>query len=165
MMRDIWLEQAQANRFINRTWLEALGHLSLEELERPQGAFFRSIFGTWNHILLADRIWLGRVQGEPYPVNSLADRPCADMDSLRHEREATDARLIQLVEDTADFGQIITYRNSKGTEFRDSLRRILAHLFAHQHHHRGQIAQMCHEREIAIPDGGLIGYYRAEAGT
>jgi uncharacterized damage-inducible protein DinB len=163
-MREMLRLQAEANRFINRRWLEVLGDASFAALDEPRGAFFGSIFGTFNHILLGDRIWLGRIQGRPFEYKTLADRLCADLGSLRSERERTDTDLIAMLAARPDVTEPIAYRDSKGKPYAQPLWEILLHVFAHQHHHRGQISQMCHELGIPIPDGGLIGYYRARSG-
>ncbi|WP_350282286.1 DinB family protein [Nitrosomonas sp.] len=42
-----------------------------EECKQDRGAFFRSIHGTLNHLLLADKIWLGRFERVPFPAVSL----------------------------------------------------------------------------------------------
>lgn len=160
-MKALFAELAEANRSINRTWLDGMAHLPLAELDQPQGAFFDTIFGTWNHILVGDRIWMARIRGQPAPTSNLRERLCATMESFRQEREETDAGLIRLVSGLTDFAQDLVYRNSQGAPFRTPLYQVLAHLFAHQSHHRGQISQMCHERKIPVPDGGLIDFYRS----
>jgi uncharacterized damage-inducible protein DinB len=162
-MKELLLEQAEANRWINRTWLDALSRLTLEELDRPQGGFFGSIFGTWNHLLLGDRIWLSRITERHFAFNKLSDRLCADIGPFRKEREATDAEIVERVAGETDFARDLHYVNTSGKAFHTPLAQVYQHLFAHQHHHRGQISQMCHERGIKIPDGGLIAYYRAGA--
>ncbi len=151
-----FLAQAEINRAINASWFELFSRMPLEELEREQGAFFGAIFGTLNHILLADRIWLGRIAGEPFQFESLSERICDSMEKLCEERTHSDGALVALAAAEEDFGRIIAYQNSSGTSFQQPLEQILTHLFAHQHHHRGQISQMCHERKIPIPDGGTI---------
>ncbi len=159
-MRESFLEQAMANQHINVAWLDALEAVPFDVLDADQGAFFGSIFGTWNHILLGDRIWLGRIAGQPYRFESLHQRLCADRASLAHERARTDGDIVALVAGESDFGRTIEYLGNQGQPDAQRLYQILNHLFAHQHHHRGQISQMCHRLQIPIPDGGLIGYYR-----
>jgi uncharacterized damage-inducible protein DinB len=163
-MKTLFTEQTAANRAINRSWLDGMAHLSLAELDRPQGAFFGSIFATWNHILLGDRIWMARIEGQTAPYTDLRQRICATMEDFRKEREATDAELIRIVGGETNFVRDILYQNTAGTRFQTPLYQVLAHLFAHQGHHRGQISQMCHERKIAVPDGGLIRFYREGRG-
>ena len=55
----------------------------------------------------------------------------------------------------------VSYQDSKGNPHTQSFTELVTHVFAHQHHHRGQISQMCHELKIGIPDGGLTGFYRS----
>lgn len=160
-MKTLFAELAEANRHINRTWLVAMAHLPLAELDRPQSAFFDTIFGAWNHILVGDQIWMARILGQPAPTSNLRERLCDSMETFRQARETTDADLIRIVAEATNFAQDIVYRNTKGTRFQTPLYQVLAHLFAHQSHHRGQISQMCHERKIAVPDGGLIDFYRS----
>lgn len=164
-MRDIFLDHARANRRINETWLAALRGVPFEVLDADQGAFFGSIFGTWNHILLGDRIWLGRIRGQPLAFDSLGQRLCGDLDALARERSATDADLVALVESEDDFARTVAYRGNQGQPDAQRLCEILNHLFAHQQHHRGQISQMCHRLGIEVPDGGLIGFYREDPGS
>jgi uncharacterized damage-inducible protein DinB len=154
------LEQAHANRWINQEWWKALVNLSLEELDRPQGAFFSSIFGTWNHLLLTDRSWLSRITGRPFAFKKLSDRLCDTKEQFERERALTDAEWIATMEGEADVQRVLVYRNSRGVEFRTPLHQVLQHVFIHQAHHRGQIHQMCDERKIALSDGGLIAFYR-----
>ena len=162
-MKTLLMAQAEANRYINRQWLEALSSLSQAELDRPQGAFFGTIFGTFNHILLGDRIWLGRIQGRPFGFDRLSHRICETMEHFTAERATTDQELIDLVSGENDFERRIDYRDNRGKPDGQPLYQIMAHLFAHQNHHRGHISQMCHERGIAIPDGGYIAYFRSGA--
>jgi uncharacterized damage-inducible protein DinB len=159
-LRAVLLEQAHANRWINRQWWKVLQPMTLEELDRPQGAFFGSIFATWNHILLGDRIWLGRITGRPYHFSKLSDRPCATVEEYLVERDKTDQALVDQVAAEPDITRTLKYRGNQNQPYGTPLPQVFQHLFAHQAHHRGQIHQMCSERKIALPDGGLIGYYR-----
>lgn len=154
------LEQAEANRWINQEWWNALAALTVEELDRPQGAFFGSVFGTWNHLLLTDRSWLSRITRRPFAFKTLADRLCHSKEEFSRERAVTDEEFIRVIEGETDITRVLEYRNSRGAEFRTPVHQILQHVFVHQAHHRGQIHQMCDERKVALPDGGLIYFYR-----
>lgn len=52
--------QADYNRLMNQRQYEACANLSEAQLKQDQGAFFKSILGTLNHILVGDIIWLKR---------------------------------------------------------------------------------------------------------
>ena len=160
MSRKILLDQAEANRFINRLWLNVLRPIPFATLDENRGAFFGSIFGTWNHLLLGDRIWLGRLLGKPYPFKSLSDRLCPDLAGFERERARTDNEWVEVVESWKDPESPVAYLDSKGNPYTQPFFELMTHVFAHQNHHRGQISQMCHELKIPIPDGGLLGFYR-----
>ena len=61
----------------------ALVSMRGEQYEADAGLFFRSVHGTLNHLLLADRVWFGRFTGEPYKVSRLD----AELESDRAELE------------------------------------------------------------------------------
>jgi hypothetical protein len=84
---------ADHNRWINEKLYAVCSSLSDEERKRDMGAFLRSIHGTLNHLLLlVDRLWLGRVTGQPFPIESLDQELHADFVTLATERSKTDAR-------------------------------------------------------------------------
>ena len=58
---------ARYNRWMNDKLYEAAAALSDEARKRDGGAFFKSIHGTLNHLLLTDRIWLARFTGMTVP--------------------------------------------------------------------------------------------------
>jgi uncharacterized damage-inducible protein DinB len=116
-----------------------------DELRKEdKGAWFRSMHGTLNHLLLADLVWLGRFIGQPFVPTSLAQELYSDFDELRREREKTDADL-QAWLDTLTPEKLaapFTYVNFQGTEATFYLWVLLAHLFNHQTHHRGQLTTL-----------------------
>ncbi len=61
---------------------------------RDRGAFFKSIHGTLNHLLLGDRLWLGRFVDRPFQVDSLDQELYADFDALRVARAQTDGEIL-----------------------------------------------------------------------
>ena len=81
---------AAYNRWMNDKLYAACAELSDEERKADRKAFFKSIHGTLNHILLADRVWFGRFIGRPVTVKSLDQELYADFGALRAERASTD---------------------------------------------------------------------------
>ena len=47
-------------RFHRRGIYDAAGKLSDADYRADRGAFFKSVHGTLNHLLVADRIWMRR---------------------------------------------------------------------------------------------------------
>src|SRR5947209_5438979 len=89
---------ASYNRWMNIRIYDACSILSDEERKRDVGAFFKSIHGTLNHLLLADRIWMGRFTGRPFGFKSLDQELYLDFAQLRAEREKDDNGIIAWVE-------------------------------------------------------------------
>jgi uncharacterized damage-inducible protein DinB len=101
MNTDHCLALARYNRWMNEKLYAVAAKLTDEERKRDRAAFFRSIHGTFNHRLLADRVWMGRFTGVSLPgdwmgpggIRSLDQELYADFDELRHERGKTDLEI------------------------------------------------------------------------
>ena len=93
----------------------------------------------FSHILLSENVWITRLRGldsSHLPIWQDADlESCAAL--MKENEENIKAYLAPLTE--ADLDQIISYKNSKGTEFKNSIRDILTHVALHGQYHRGQI--------------------------
>lgn len=128
------------NAWANRRLYDAAARLDAAQLRAERGAFFGSVLGTLNHLLVTDRIWMGRFTAAPEAL-ALDAVLFEALDALRAAREAEDARLIAFVDglDAASLAAPITYANSAGQRFAQPLESALDHLFNHQTHHRGQV--------------------------
>ncbi|MGB5961830.1 MAG: DinB family protein, partial [Coleofasciculaceae cyanobacterium] len=62
---------AQYNQWMNLSLYAAAAKLSEAKLQENKQAFFGSIFGTLNHIIVADTIWLKRFAKHPANHQSL----------------------------------------------------------------------------------------------
>src|SRR3990167_9361165 len=88
-----WGHYARYNRLANETLYEACAALSDEERRRDLGAFFGSVHGTLNHLLLGDRIWMTRFEGGTHPSTGLGAVQFEKFDALRAERERLDCHM------------------------------------------------------------------------
>jgi uncharacterized damage-inducible protein DinB len=132
---------AAYNSWANAQLYDAVDELSDDEFNRDTGAFFRSMAGTLNHILVADRIWMKRFTGEGQAPATLDTILFSEFGKLRAAREAEDRRIADYVEGLTEkaFAGRFTYMTV--TDMRTVSQRLapaLAHLFNHQTHHRGQ---------------------------
>jgi uncharacterized damage-inducible protein DinB len=136
---------ARYNRWMNRSLYAACARVPDVERKRDAGAFFRSLHGTLNHLLLVDRLWLGRFKAEPFAFTALDQELYADFDELGRERERTDAEILAWA-DTLTCEQLdapLTFRSaSRGQDFTFRLGALVMHLFNHQTHHRGQLTTL-----------------------
>jgi uncharacterized damage-inducible protein DinB len=136
---------ARYNLWMNQRLYELSASIPETERKRDRGAFFRSIHGTLNHLLLGDRLWLGRFTTTPFPVHSLDQELYADFDELRRERERTDAEILAWVGSLSEEQLASPLRFSSIV---DPVERVLPlwfavlHFFNHQTHHRGQLTTL-----------------------
>jgi uncharacterized damage-inducible protein DinB len=98
------------------------------------------LYGTLNHLLLTDRLWLKRLTGEGDHPNRLDAILYEDRAELTRARIAEDNRLVEVVSryDEAHLGGLHSYKTTSGMPQSQVLSDILLHLFNHQTHHRGQ---------------------------
>ncbi len=73
---------ARYNRWMNERLYRLAGELTDEERTRDMGAFFRSVHGTFNHLVLTDRAWLARFTGDRELATVTASNGDAHPDSL-----------------------------------------------------------------------------------
>lgn len=158
-MKEHFQALAAYNDWANRRLFEAVGALPAEDFGRDLKAFFGSLRGTLNHILVADLIWLGRFIGEPAAgIASLDQTLHQDFATLDAARRETDLRLIDLVGglEPADFAATIAYRTMTRGEAVNTRADMLTHVFNHQTHHRGQAHGLLSLLGRAAPSLDLI---------
>lgn len=128
------------NGWANERLYACAATLSDEEYRRDLGAFFGSVHATLNHLLLVDRLWLERLRGNSESPPALDTILFQDFEELRRTRVVEDSGLESFVEDLgeASFAGAVHYVTSSGSKQSHTRHEILAHLFNHQTHHRGQ---------------------------
>lgn len=143
------------NRWMNERLYAACASLRDEERKRDVGAFFGSIHGTLNHLLLADRIWMGRFSGASFAFNTLRDELYSEFGCLRSERALEDDRIDGWIASltSEDLDRELVYVSAVNSQRRSyPLWFAIAHFFNHQTHHRGQLTTLLAQRDI---DSGL----------
>jgi len=140
-MTAIWAQYARYNRLANAALYAACEGLSDEERRRDLGAFFGSVHGTLNHLLLGDRIWMTRFEGGSHPSTDLDAILFEAFVDLRAARVAMDARIESFFAVLpADFlERSLRYVNNSGIDSTDPASVIVPHFFNHQTHHRAQV--------------------------
>lgn len=171
-MNREWLSiLARYNRWMNEKLYALAAQWSDEERKRDRGAFFKSIHGTFNHLLVADRVWLSRFMDEPAPegfmapgIRSLDQELFADFEELRRERALTDAKLSAWVAELTEerlMGPLVYKR--AGQRHEQPLWGVVAHVFNHQTHHRGQITTLFTQSGTDPGVTDLVAMLREEA--
>ena len=119
---------AEYNRWMNGKVYGAAGNLSKAALLEDRSAFFGSILGTLNHIVVGDTIWLKRFAAHPASAEALRGITelaapknlnqiiFEDLDELYSHRKWLDEKIIKwisgLTDSNLDF--ILSYQNTKG---------------------------------------------------
>ena len=144
---------ARYNRLANERLYGACAQLSDPARKQRRQAFFGSIHGTLNHIMVGDRIWLARFEGQTAPSTGLDAILYEDFGELMAAREAEDARIEGFVEGLKPefLKGTIRYVNNSGVECADPMEILVPHLFNHQTHHRGQVHDMLSQTEVLPP--------------
>ena len=144
---------AHYNRLANQRLYDVCAGLGDAERRKIRPAFFKSIHGTLNHIMVGDRVWLTRFEGGEAPSTALDAILYEDFDALRQAREAEDARIEAFAAGLTDafLAGSIRYVNNEGRVFVDPSELLVAHFFNHQTHHRGQVHDMLTQTDVATP--------------
>ncbi len=141
MLAENFAMLARYNAWANRTLYDAAEALGEAECSKARpAAFFGSILGTLNHLLVVDYLWFPRLQGISRSDLKLDQVLHADLKALRAARTTEDARIISQVDaiDPKTLAEDCAFKDTKGRPWAMPVWQILATVFNHQTHHRGQ---------------------------
>lgn len=167
---------ARYNRWMNRKLYRLAFTLDDATLKRDLGAYFGSLHGTFNHLLLTDRVWMLRFTGdkerfvsrtlaqETIHIRSLSQELYEDFETLHRERERTDEDILEWAYalDEAVLDRVLEYTTSAGEPQRHALWWALGHMFNHQTHHRGQATTLLKQLGIDAGVTDLVTMLREE---
>jgi len=137
--------QAHANRLANRRLHAALASWTHAEYHAPRVSYFPSLAATLNHILAVDLYYVGALYGDAnLAAHYGAFVPADDIAGLAERQRISDERLIAFCDrlDAAGCDAEVAMDRGEGRVQRDLAGHVLAHLFMHQTHHRGQAHAM-----------------------
>ena len=145
---------ARYNAWANSRLYAHASTLPDEAYRRDVGAYFESLHATLNHLLVADRIWMRRLSGTGDHPNALNAILFEGFGALRAARVAEDQRIIDFVErlSPSDIERELDFQSLKGTPLRQPVHEVLAHVFNHQTHHRGQAHAILTQVGVEEPD-------------
>ncbi len=162
-MKSRYVTFAGYNCWANERIYDAAERLPDTEYRADRGAFFKSLHGTLNHMLAADRIWMRRFTGSgdaPERLDAILHETLAD---LRIARRAEDERIAAYIEGLSD-GDLagrLRYRTiTNPATIEQELSPALDHFFNHQTHHRGQAHCLLTAITGDAPSLDLIMYQR-----
>jgi len=155
---------AKYNQLMNKQVYSAAEKLDDTQLREDRGAFFGSILGTLNHLLVGDIIWLKRFAGHPKDYQSLQylgtyPKPSAlteilhsDFSELQKARIKLDDLISEfsLEASEEDYDFELSFNNVKGQPFKKQFGFLVQHFYNHQTHHRGQVTTLLSQLGIDV---------------
>ena len=151
---------AYNNAWANHRLLTACARLSQDDFVARRTSFFPSLKATLNHIVTVDWYYVDALERwrDRRAVNREVDRffdpeepfdTCAALSAAQHD---VDRRLVDLCValSDAELEQPIAVMRRGGPQH-ETVTRLLAHLFQHQIHHRGQAHAMLAGTPVAPP--------------
>ena len=129
------------NAWCNERLYAAAATVSDVDYRADRGAFFKSLHGTLNHLLVGDRIWMRRFTGVGEQPPSLDAILYDDFAALRAARRSEDVLISRYIArlSEGDLAGTLRYRTVvRPIDIEQPLAPALDHFFNHQTHHRGQ---------------------------
>jgi uncharacterized damage-inducible protein DinB len=154
---------ARYNAWANARLYDAARALPDADYRADRGAFFKSVHGTLNHLLVTDRVWMHRFTGAGTPPDRLDAILFDTFSTLEAARREEDARIVSYVSSLtpqALAGSISYRRVSTPDLMTQALAPALAHWFNHQTHHRGQAHALLTALTGRAPELDLLFFQR-----
>ena len=93
---------ANFNKWTNEKIITSCKKLTEIEYKKDRGAFFSSIHGTLNHLLVVDRAYIFHIEGKDHGLKSLDQILYENLFQLEKARIEEDKRLVDLVNNLSE---------------------------------------------------------------
>ena len=139
---------AAYNRWQNASLTAAASLLDEQARRMDRGSFFRSIHGTFCHLLWGDQVWMHRFAGTPKPEKASIKESVdlvSDWSVFVHRRGAFDNEIVRWARQVKGHdlaGDLQWWSGALQREVSRPMALLLMHFFNHQTHHRGQLHAM-----------------------
>jgi uncharacterized damage-inducible protein DinB len=167
-IREQVVLMASYNEWMNTKIYKAAAKLTLQELAADRKAFFSSLLGTLNHIVIADIVWLKRfathsshypaldpVRHFPQPLglDQILFDDFATLSNYRKQLDNVIKRWAVSLTDL-DLDRSLRYANMKGIVSEKRFSTLVLHFFNHQTHHRGQATTLLYQagQDVGVTD-------------
>ncbi|MBU2993117.1 DinB family protein [Octadecabacter sp. 1_MG-2023] len=138
---------ARYNRWQNNGLRDLVKQMDEDALRLDRGAFFGSIFGTLNHLLWIDKLWMNRFEPTIAAPDSddVGVSHTANPTDWATERFRMDGAIVEWARGLRAIdlsGDVSWYSKVYGTDMSKKKDLCVMQLFNHQTHHRGQVHAM-----------------------
>lgn len=170
-MKELFQLLSKYNAQTNAEMIGVLEKLSPEQLSKDVHAFYGSILGLLNHILVSDVFGIKRFRKQyPEMVEQINPKlPVFKMEGwkeivwpslavLKPIRTAMDEAIQQACDLLTEkqYASILQYKNWDGKEMQKPAWLVLLHMFNHQTHNRGQIAVILDQMAVDNDYSGIL---------
>jgi Uncharacterized protein conserved in bacteria len=145
----IWANERMMNH------LKSLpGEILLKEVDLG----FKSIAEVIGHIVSVDEVWFSRIKEEPSA--SLANKQFSNIEEAGNYMNNLQSQIREYLLSVHDMEKSVTYRNTAGQEFRNSIAEIVQHVVNHGTYHRGNISTILRHLGYSGIQTDYIAYLR-----
>jgi uncharacterized damage-inducible protein DinB len=129
--------------------------LFIDVLNSVDGDIEREVL-LFSHILNAQHLWNCRINDAEYKYKVWQVHDRSDFLKIHEENQAVTKKIIE--ED--DMDRSISYSNTKGDSYFNTVGDMLMQVFNHGTYHRGQIAQLLKAKDVDPPGTDYITFKR-----
>jgi len=150
---DYLIAQARNNHWSNYRLHSACLRLPASEYYGSRPSFFGSIHNHLDHIVFVDWLYLERLTGAQYLPADVGEALHSELAPLVANQVTADRVLIEYCESAnpKTLASKVSFKLLDGTQYTETVWNVLAHLFTHQIHHRGQVHDMLAATSVAAP--------------
>ena len=150
---DYLIAQARNNHWSNHRLHSACLRLPASEYCANRTSFFGSIHIHLDHIVFVYWLYLERLTEEQYLPADVGEELHNELAPLVEDQVRADRMLIKYCEAAKHetLASKVSFKLLDGTQYTEAVWSVLAHLFTHQIHHRGQVHDMLAATSVAPP--------------
>jgi len=150
-MRDYYVNLFEYNDWANKLILKT----TTENNVRNQ-----KIFSLFSHIIIAQILWLNRINNETYEFRDFWQMLTPEEMGKLSIRSTSEWKFIIRNGEEKDLEKEVSYINSKGIFYKNTVAQIITHVINHSSYHRGQIASLFRVENINPPLTDYIAFFR-----
>ena len=147
------IAQARNNHWSNHRLHSACLRLPASDYFANRPSFFGSIHIHLDHIVFVDWFYLECLTGEHHLPGDVGEELHSELAPLVEDQVKADRALIGFCEAATPetLASTVSFQLEDGTQYTEAVWSVLAHLFTHQTHHRGQVHDMLSATSVAPP--------------
>jgi uncharacterized damage-inducible protein DinB len=145
MTPKLFQRMAAYNAWMNENIYNGCAGIPDADRKKDMGAFFTSIHGTLNHLVVGDMAWMSRFQKTalpPYKMNAIVYENFDDLWAARRKLDADITAFAAGLTDDAIAAPFRFISMTYNREITGDMWMFVMHMFNHQTHHRGQITTL-----------------------